>query len=296
MKFLSYNIQYGVGLDESYNLPRVVEVMHEADVIALQEVARHWERLGDRDDQVAMITELLPDHHWVYGPGFDVDADQRDDAGRPMHRRRQFGSMILSRLPIAWSRLHLLPHRRTITPFNMQGQALEGMIRTPWGSVRVVSLHLSHIGAEERLAQLRFLLEHHRNIPFDGGAWCGYDEDDKEWMNDEPEPDNPLAAIWMGDFNATPDSAEYQLMVGSSPYYAMPLHVDGFVDTTVAGGHKPDTFISHVGPDDDGTIRQRRLDYCFVTADLAPRVAKMWVDEAEEASDHKPVWTEIDLG
>jgi len=295
LRFLSYNIQYGVGLDGRYDLPRVVEVMRGADVIALQEVARYWPRLGDDDDQVAMITELLPDYHWVYGPGFDVDADKRDEAGRPIHRRRQFGTMILSRLPIVWSRLLLLPHRRTITPFNMQGQALEGMIRTSWGPVRVLSLHLSHIGAEERLEQLQFLLARHRNTPFDGGAWCGYDDDDDSWTGMEAAPDNPIAAIWMGDFNATPDSAEYQLMVGRSPYYAMPLHADGFVDSTIAGGHGRDTFISHEGPDDDGSIRRRRLDYCFVTAELAPRVTKMQVDEAEGASDHKPVWTEIDL-
>jgi endonuclease/exonuclease/phosphatase family metal-dependent hydrolase len=295
LKFLSYNIQYGVGLDERYDLPRVVDVMREADVIALQEVERHWP-VTKNDDQVAMIADLLPDHHWVYGPGFDVDADFRCEDGRLVNRRRQFGTMLLSRLPIAWSRLHLLPHRRTISPFNMQGQALEGMIRTPWGPVRVLSLHLSHIGVEERLSQLEFLMARHLATPFDGGAWCGTEDDDEEWMSDEPEPENPLSAIWMGDFNADPASAEYRFMVGRSPYYEMPLHVDGFVDTTHAGGHKPDTFISHIGPDGDGSMHQRRLDYCFVTGDLAPRVTRMWVDEAEEASDHKPVWTELDLG
>ena len=38
LKFLSYNIQYGIGLDETYDLPRVAAVMQDADVIALQEV------------------------------------------------------------------------------------------------------------------------------------------------------------------------------------------------------------------------------------------------------------------
>jgi endonuclease/exonuclease/phosphatase family metal-dependent hydrolase len=294
LKFLTYNIQYGIGLDGRYDISRIVDVMRGADVIALQEVARHWARLED-DDQVAMITELLPDYHWVYGPGFDVNADQKDEAGRPVHRRRQFGTMLLSRLPIAWSRLHLLPHRRTISPFNMQGQALEGMIRTPWGPLRVLSLHLSHVGAEERLTQLEFLLARHRDIPFDGGAWCGHDDDHDSWSNDEPEPENPLSAIWMGDFNATPSSAEYERMVGRSPYYRMPLHVDGFVDSTLAGGHAPDAFISYEGPDEAGETERLRLDYCFVTSDLAPRVTAMRIDEDEIASDHKPVWTEIDL-
>ncbi len=294
MKFLSYNIQYGVGLDERYDLARVARVMQGADVIALQEVERFWSRT-DNDDQPARLAELLPDHHWVFGPGFDTDASYRDTAGRLINRRRQFGCMLLSRLPIVWSRCHIWPHRRTIRPYNMQGQALEGMIRTPWGAIRVVSLHLSHIGVEERLAQLAFLHQRHRETPFDGGAWCGRDDDDDEWENGETPPENPLAAIWMGDFNATPESEEYRFMVGRSPYYDTTLHADGFVDSTVAAGHKRDAFISHEGPDDDGSLHRRRLDYCFVGAPIADRITTMSVNETEQASDHKPVWTEIDL-
>lgn len=294
MKFLSYNIQYGVGLDERYDLPRVARVMEGADVIALQEVERHWSRTND-DDQVARLAELLPDYHWVYGPGFDADASYRNDEGRLVNKRRQFGCMLLSKLPIVWSRCHIWPHRKTIKPFNMQGQALEGMIRTGWGAIRVISLHLSHIGAEERLSQLEFLMARHRETPWDGGAWCGLDEDDDEWEDGLEPPENPTAAIWMGDFNATPDSEEYRLMAGHSPYYPLAYHADGFVDSTVAAGHRKDAFISHEGPDGDGSLHKRRLDYCFVGGEIAPRITGMRVDESEGASDHKPVWTEIDL-
>ena len=42
-------------------------------------------------------------------------------------------------------------------------------------------------------------------------------------------------------------------------------------------------------------MHRRRLDYCFVGAELVPFVKNMWIDEAEGASDHKPVWTEIAL-
>ena len=294
MKFLSYNIQYGIGLDETYDLPRVAAVMQDADVIALQEVERHWSRTND-DDQVAILAGLLPDHHWVFGAGFDTDASYRDGDGRLVNKRRQFGCMLLSRLPIVWSRCHIWPHRRTVSPYNMQGQALEGMIRTPWGPIRVLSMHLSHIGAEERLSQIDFMLARHRDTPFDGGAWCGSDGDDDEWEEDGIAPENPVAAIWMGDFNATPDSQEYRRMTGHSPYYPIALHTDGFVDSTVAAGHDRNAFISHEGPDGDGSMHRRRLDYCFVGAELVPQVRKMWVDEDEIASDHKPVWTEIAL-
>ncbi|MBT5435915.1 MAG: endonuclease/exonuclease/phosphatase family protein [Alphaproteobacteria bacterium] len=292
MKFLSYNIQYGIGLDGRYDLSRCARVMQDADVIALQEVERHWPRTNN-DDQAALLSQMLPDHHWVYGPGFDMDASQRDVKGRLVNRRRQFGCMLLSRLPIVWSRCHIWPHRRTVTPFNMQGQALEGMIRTAWGPLRVISLHLSHVSEQERLAQIEFLLVRHRETPFDGGVWCGDERED--WANGEAAPDNPLSAIWMGDFNSTPDSTEYHRMVGSSPYHSGALHVDAFHDSTTLGGHQADAFTSHDGPDEDGSHRRRRLDYCFTTADLACRVRGMNIDEAEGASDHKPVWTELDL-
>ncbi|MGY8997305.1 MAG: endonuclease/exonuclease/phosphatase family protein, partial [Alphaproteobacteria bacterium] len=138
--------------------------------------------------------------------------------------------------------------------------------------------------------------EHHQRVPFEGGPWSGIDdESERNWTNGESEPACPTSAIWMGDFNAEPGSTEYKRMTGPSPYYANPGYRDRFVDSTVAAGHAPDAFISHTGEDEDGVTRSRRLDYCFVSSDLASRVRRMWVDEACIASDHKPVWTELDF-
>ncbi len=67
--------------------------------------------------------------------------------------------MILSRLPIVWSRLHLLPMRRTVTPLNTQNAALECLIHTPCGPIRFFSIHLAHIAVEERLEEIDFLLD-----------------------------------------------------------------------------------------------------------------------------------------
>ena len=41
--------------------------------------------------------------------------------------------------------------------------------------------------------------------------------------------------------------------------------------------------------------QRRRLDYCFVGAMLASRVRSVHVDTGCEASDHFPVWVDIDL-
>lgn len=295
MKLVSYNIQYGFGADGRYDLARIARAVADADIIALQEVERHWQR-SNEDDQPEILSRLLPDHHFVYGPAFDMDASTRDRSGRLVNRRRQFCTMLLSRLPIVWSRLHLLPMRRVVRPLNTQNPALECMIRTPCGPVRFFSLHLAHIGAEERLEQIDFLLEHHSRVPFEGGPWSGADDEPhRDWTNGQPEPEAPVAAIWMGDFNSEPDSAEYRRITGSNPYHPAAAYLDGFVDAAVAAAQEPGEAHTHVRKRGDGSVHKRRLDYCFVGSMLAPRVRSLRVDHDELASDHFPVRVDIDL-
>ncbi|MBX3578897.1 MAG: endonuclease/exonuclease/phosphatase family protein [Rhizobiaceae bacterium] len=294
MKFVSYNIQYGFGADGRYDLSRFAKVVDGADVIALQEVERFWTRSAD-DDQPELIGMLLPGYHWVYGPAYDMDASLRDSRGTLLNRRRQFGTMILSKLPIVWSRLHPLPLRRVLHPLNTQNAALEAMIRTPWGPLRVLSIHLSHIGVGERLEQIDYLLGRHRRAALEGGPWSGVDDEpERGWAQGESEPEAPEAAIWMGDFNSEPGSAEYRRIAGDNPNRPTAIYADEFVDAAVAAGHGADAFHSHEWVR-DGTLRRRRLDYCFVAPFLAGRVRSFAVDTAATASDHFPVFVDIDL-
>lgn len=288
MNFVSFNMQYGYGADGAYDLDRIVQALAGADVIALQEVERHWSRTQD-DDQPARLSALLPDYYWVYGPAFDMDASDRDADGRLINRRRQFGTMVLSRLPIAWSRLHCLPMWRVTNPLNTQNPALETMIRTPWGPVRVFSLHLSHISVEERIAQIDWLMKREARVPFEGASWCGTDDEpERDWTHSEDEPENPIAAILMGDFNSAAEGPEYRHITGDphTTYDAGAVHhVGRFVDAWVAAGHAPG----------EGRTREKRIDYCFVEGSIARRVKRAWIDTQTIASDHQPVWTEIDL-
>ena len=294
MKFISYNIQYGFGADGRYDLTRAAKVVAGADVIALQEVERFWDR-SNGDDQPEVLSRLLPDYHWVYGPAFDMDASTRGRDGRVVNRRRQFGTMILSKLPLVWSRLHALPLRRVVQPLNTQNAALEAMIRTPWGALRVWSIHLSHIGVEERLEQIDYLLSRHRRAPLEGGPWSGVDDEpERGWTHGEPEPEAPGAAIWMGDFNSIPGSAEYLRIAGNNPFHPGAAYVDQFVDAAVAAGHEVDVLHSHVKPFKGKTLK-RRLDYCYVAPELAGRVRSFHIDTRETASDHFPVFVDIDL-
>ena len=293
MKFVSYNIQYGFGADGRYDLERAAKVIADADVIALQEVERNWPRSGN-DDQPELLSRLLPNHYWVYGPAFDMDASSAGPDGKVINRRRQFGTMLLSRFPILWSRLHLLPMRKVVRPLNTQNAALEGLIRTPAGALRIFSIHLSHIGVEERLEQIAFLKALHRRVPLEGGPWSGVDDEPaRGWANGEGEPEAPLAAIWMGDFNCEPGSDECLAITGRNPYHPSAAYLDGFVDAA-GGGRRRGRSHTHLRMH-QGKAQKRRLDYCFVGSMLADRVRSVSVDTDCMASDHFPVTIDIDL-
>ncbi len=281
MRLLTYNIQYGYGRDDRYDLTRVAEVLKSADIAACQEVDRHWSRTG-HDDQPALLARMLPDHFTAYAPGFDMDASTPSDKSR----RRQFGPMILSRWPILWTRTHLLPLRRMLDPLNTQTCALEAVIAAPTGPLRIINLHLAHVGVDERLAQLDHLL----SLPYASGPWSGTDDEPtRNWTESQPEPAFPASTVWMGDFNMEPFSAEYLRLTGQTPYHPGARYADSLVDAVALTGAKLYTHEKIIA----GTSRLRQLDHVFVTPDLVPRVRSARSDAAEQGSDHFPLWVEL---
>ncbi|MCK5622306.1 MAG: hydrolase, partial [Alphaproteobacteria bacterium] len=108
MKIVTYNIQFGLGKDGRFDLERIASEVDGADIIALQEVERHWKRSGNVD-QPAQLAQILSHYYWVYGPYFDVDASTSLPGGGIENVRRQFGNMILSKTPILSTRLFPLP-------------------------------------------------------------------------------------------------------------------------------------------------------------------------------------------
>lgn len=246
-------------------------------------------RAVDFDDQPALLQQMLPGYYTVYGPAFDMDASTRE-GGRVINRRRQFGTMILSRWPILWSRLHLLPMRRMLHPLNTQNPALEAMIDTPLGPVRVFSIHLAHVGVEERLEQIDFLLARHARVAQEGGPWSGTDDEPaRNWTEGQAEPACPQTAIWLGDFNCEPGSAEHGRITGANPYHPGARYAGGFTDAVAHLGQTLHTHEKIIA----GTQRLRQLDHCFVTGDLVPALRAARVDNAEIASDHNPLWIDF---
>ncbi len=49
MKLVSYNIRFGLGLDQKIDLGRIADTVNDADIIALQEVERYWKHSGMTD-------------------------------------------------------------------------------------------------------------------------------------------------------------------------------------------------------------------------------------------------------
>jgi endonuclease/exonuclease/phosphatase family metal-dependent hydrolase len=279
MIFVSYNIQWGTGKDERVDLARIAGEIGEADVIALQEVDRYWTR-SQMTDQAAGFAALFPGHHWVYGPAMDLDGSRRDADGKVINRRRQFGNMLLSRAAIQSSRNHLLPKIELPEKLSLQRAALEAVIATPSGPLRVHSVHLGHADAGERLLQIARLREIVAGAPAEGGAWSGRDYD-PVWEVDGPQPPMPSRAILFGDCNLRPDSEEHAALLAGS---------DGLVDAWRALGH--DDASGWTCHEEQGGWR---IDYAFATPDLKDRLCAMSVDQAAQGSDHQPIRLEIEL-
>ena len=289
MQLISYNIQYGRGRDERFDLERIADEINGADIIALQEVERHWSRSGNQD-QPAEIAKLLGDYYWVYGAGVDLHLDSPPGAGPGASLRRQFGNMLLSKTPIISSRNHLLPKYASLGPMSLQRNALECVIDTATGPVRFYSVHLTHLSAETRMPQVERLLEIHRDARIEGAAITGSGLKD-EWTRDGMPPAAPAHAVLMGDFNFEPDSAEYGRIAGPiSPYGGRVVNPQGFVDAWVETGHAVDEGVTA-----DIHGRPVRLDYCFVSAELRGLIRGAEIDHQANGSDHQPVRTSIEL-
>ncbi len=287
MKLVTYNIQYGLGKDGRYDLERIASEIDGADVIALQEVERFWKRSG-MTDQPAVLASFLTDYYWVYGPGFDMACDVIDAEGRPTHRRRQFGNMLLAKVPIVSSRVFAMPKYGTLVQHSIQRSILEGVMQFGDRALRFCSVHLSHLDSSVRLPEIDALMDIHRRAPAEGGAWSGgHPDPDAGWLEGEMPP-MPRDAVLMGDFNFTWDGPEYERLVGQlSAQHGRLNNTDGFVDAWVAAGN--DESAGRTLHETD-----RRIDYCFVSASLAPHVRSCRIDNDASGSDHCPVWTELD--
>ncbi|MBZ9988827.1 endonuclease/exonuclease/phosphatase family protein [Mesorhizobium sp. BH1-1-5] len=286
MKIVTYNIQYGIGLDGKYDVGRIADAVRGADVIALQEVTRNNPRNGDRD-MVAEISEALPDYFAAYGSNFEVNIGSRLENGRAISTSFQLGNMVLSKTPIHLSRNLLLPRSRSLEAMNFQRGAIEALIETPLGFIRFYSTHLDHRSPVERQSQIRFLRQRLLNYALEGGGLSGIPE---IGLPDLPYPE---AFIVMGDFNMLPGSPEYVELAGRPDHeFGMPLTADLAVD--VAQRLAVADLVTWVDPDRPGDkSRHKCIDYIFTSASLARSLKRLWSDRDAVGSDHLPLWADL---
>jgi len=269
-KVVTYNIQYGIGLDGAYDLERIVDAVKDADIIAFQEVTRGFMRNQGRD-MVTEIGALLPDRFAVSHMPADVDFGSSVVDGKAVQKRFQFGNMILSRWPVLSSRGHLLPRSMRTASLNLQRGALEALIQTPDGPFRFYSVHLDHIDPQERISQILALKDIAFSAPHTGLSVTGLSE------YGFPELPQTEDFILLGDFNFEPDLAEYREMLAENGI---------LTDASAA-----DSNWSWTDPENRDHVK--RLDYGFATPDFAERVTRVHVDQSAEGSDHMPVWLHV---
>ncbi len=281
MKLITWNIQWGRGIDLKVDLARIARTATEIadfDILCLQEVAVNFPALAGSggENQVEELSRLLPGYSAHYGIATDVD----DGHGHRSH----FGNLILSRLPVIQVFRHLLPWPPDPEVPSMQRIAVEGIVQARWGPLRVMTTHLEYYSVMQRMAQVEALRRLHEEA-------CRH----AAFPRPAGEPGEPFAAlprpasaILTGDFNFKPDAPEHQRMT-SAFGAVVPRLMDAW---EIAHPKQPHTHT--VGLQENGWAEHPYCcDFIFVTDDLASRVRTVAVDTQTQASDHQPVLIEL---
>jgi endonuclease/exonuclease/phosphatase family metal-dependent hydrolase len=282
MKLITWNIQWGRGLDGRVDLERIVRTARDIadfDVLCLQEVADNYPGLAgsNGEDQFSGIELLLPGYRLYAAFGVDVAADGG--------RRRRFGNAIVTRYSALSVRRHSLPWPADEGKSTMPRVAVEATLQAPMGALRVTTTHLEYYSDVQRRAQALRL----RNL---------HDESCQRAMH----PGHPTAeggpfdaspqttrAVLTGDFNFPPEHPAYgdiqQSLASGAPSYR-----DAWALVNDRHPHAP-TFCVH---SDTYSKTPYCCDFVFVSDDLAPRVRDIEVNSETQASDHQPVLLELD--
>ena len=284
MKLITWNVQWCRGVDGKVDPARIVKharAIADFDVLCLQEIANNYPDpllAGSRgENQFAELARLLPGYAPVPGVAVDVPA--------PAGARRHFGNMILSRLPVGQVFRHLLPYPVDPGQNGMPRIAVEAIIDTASGPVRVITTHLEYYGKIKRSAQVDAL----RSIYAEGSGHARQGRCVDTSGGPFHTRSRPTATIITGDFNLEPDDSLHARM--GAPF------ADGTPPLRDAWE------VAHPGVAHASTFKiyekqvsgepELHCDFIFVSDDLAPKVRAVRVDQKTQASDHQPVLLEL---
>ncbi len=279
MKLITWNVQWCRGIDKQVDPARVIadaKRIADFDVLCLQEIADNFPDplLGGSagEDQFAVLASLLPGYTAVAG----VAVDQLGEGGR----RRRFGNMILSRLPVLQSYRHLLPYPADHDVPSMPRIAVEAVVRAPWGDVRVITTHLEYYSLRKRSAQVEAL----RSIYAEGAAYAGHPREHEDDEGPYLARPRPAATVITGDFNLEPDDPLHARM--GAPVEGAPPLVDAWEAKYPGQAHPPTFRIYEKAKPGDPDLH---CDFIFVSDGLRPRIRDVVVDTKTQVSDHQPV-------
>jgi len=284
MKLITWNIQWGCGIDGRVDLERIVRTaraLADFDVLCLQEIADNFPGLEGNDDrdQFAELARLLPGYIAVKGFGVDVAGDGG--------RRRRFGNAIFSRYSVLSARRHALPWPADPGKKAMPRVAVEATLQAPMGPLRVATTHLEYYSDVQRRAQVRRLRNLHDEA-CQRAAMPGELENEESSVIFNPSPQT-VSAILTGDFNFPPENPAYG-EIQHPPAGGGPAYRDAWATVHGHAPHAP-TFCVHSGAN---ATTPYCCDFIFVSQDIAHRARSIASDSATQASDHQPLLLELD--
>ena len=283
MVIVTWNIQWGRGVDGRVDLRRIVDTarrLGDFDVLCLQEVADNYPGLAGAgtENQFAELAQLLPGFHASEG----IAVDRQD----PRLGRQRFGNMIFSRWPALQVLRHQLPWPADPQNASMPRMALEAVIDTPGRPLRVMTTHLEYYAPAQRAAQVEAL----RALQVEAAGHAQSARPAKQAGKPFEHRPRDGRAILTGDFNC--DVRDPLIARLQEPLAGAPSWVDAW-PLAHAGQPRAET----VGLHDMAQWKGKRqcFDFFFVSQDLAASVRRVEIDSVTQASDHQPLLLDVDI-
>ncbi|NYE03499.1 endonuclease/exonuclease/phosphatase family metal-dependent hydrolase [Bacillus niacini] len=241
IKVMTFNIHHAV-TDAILVLNRISVIINTsgADIIGLQEVDNHFSERSSFVDQAKWLSKYLG-MHYAYGANLDYDPLQEGEL------RRQYGTAVLSKYPILSAKNHLLTNITYPGNPTEQRGLLETVINVKGNYVHFYNTHLDDQRAEQRDLQIKEIHD----------------------IANQKEG----TSIIVGDFNATPESAEILKMTAQ------------YKDVFAEMGKNNDFTFPANRPDS-------RIDYIFTSEDVEIRTGEVI---NTNVSDHLPITAELVL-
>lgn len=282
MRLLSWNIQWGRGIDGHVDLVRInrtINQLGDFDVICLQEVAINFPGLpGSRsENQIAQLSALLPGYSVIYGIATDVPNNQGG--------RNQFGNAIFTRLPVGQVWRHLLPWQAELAAPSMQRVLVEAVVATDIGSLRIMTTHLEYYSQQQREIQIGAIRNLHRDA-------CSMSQ--RKFLKEEQGGTfevfpRSAEALLCGDFNFPSTAPERAKILAPFNDNSTPDFHDAWPVIHPGRQHAPTVGIHST----DFVDQPECFDFVFITEGWISRLSSIGIDAETEASDHQPVWIEF---